>query len=127
MRDVSLLVLGARQLLTIPPPPGGGAKRGAAQQADLGLIADGALAIDGGRIAGAGTTADIRARFRLRSGGVEIDAAECVVLPAFVDPHTHVLFHGTREWEFERRLQGSTYMEIAAEGGGIRASVRMFR
>jgi imidazolonepropionase len=69
----------------------------------------------------------VRADCRLRPGGVAIDAAGCVVLPAFVDPHTHVLFRGTREWEFEERLRGKTYMEIAAAGGGIHSSVRMFR
>jgi imidazolonepropionase len=48
-------------------------------------------------------------------------------MPAFVDPHTHVLFRGTREWEFEERLRGKSYMDIAAAGGGIHSSVRMFR
>lgn len=126
MKDVSLLALHARQLLTVPPVRGGGPRCGA-EQGELGLIEDGALAVDGDRIVGSGTTAEILARFRLRPGGTEIDARDCVVMPAFVDPHTHVLFLGTREWEFEKRLQGSTYMEIAAAGGGIRSSVRMFR
>ncbi|MBU1948001.1 MAG: imidazolonepropionase, partial [Candidatus Eisenbacteria bacterium] len=57
----------------------------------------------------------------------EVDASGCTVIPAFIDPHTHVLFAGSREWEFEERLRGRTYMEIAQAGGGIRSSVRMFR
>jgi imidazolonepropionase len=126
MREVTLLVTGARHLLTIPPPEGGGAKR--AGDADgLGLIEDGALAIDGERIVAVGRAHEIRRTCRLRDSGEEIDAAGGVVLPAFIDPHTHVLFRGTREWEFERRLTGESYMEIAAAGGGIRSSVRMFR
>jgi imidazolonepropionase len=126
VKEVDLLITRARELLTIPPPPAGGPKRGAAQ-GELGLIEDGALAIDGGRVLAAGTSAQIERDYRPGASGVRIDASDCVVLPAFVDPHTHVLFHGTREREFEQRLAGRTYMEIAAAGGGIRSSVRMFR
>jgi len=126
MREVSLLVTGARQLVSVPPPVGGGPKTGAAME-ELGVIEDGALAVDGERIVAVGTTAEIREAFRPSGRGVEIDASDCVVLPGFVDPHTHVLFSGTREWEFEERLRGRSYMEIAAAGGGIRSSVRMFR
>jgi len=126
MIDADLLISGARQLLTLAPPAGGGPKRGP-QMSALGLIEDGALAVVAGRVAAVGPTPQVRAQCRLGSRGVEIDATGCVVLPAFVDPHTHVLFDGTREWEFEQRLRGKTYMEIAAAGGGIHSSVRMFR
>lgn len=126
MTQATLLVTGARQLLTVPPGPGGGAKTGAAME-DLGTIRNGALAIRDERILAAGPTEAIRRAFVLAPGGTEIDATGCVVLPAFVDPHTHVLFAGTREGEFAMRLAGRSYMEIAAAGGGIRASVRMFR
>jgi imidazolonepropionase len=124
-RRVSMLVTGARQLVTMPPPPGGGPKCGA-EMGRLGVIEDGALAIAGDEIVAAGTSAEIREGFELGPDGVAIDACDAVVLPAFVDPHTHVLFAGTREWEFEQRLEGASYMEIAAAGGGIRSSVRMF-
>ncbi len=126
MDSATLLITGARQLLTMAPPPDGGAKRGGAM-AELGIIEDGALAVRGGRIVGVGTTPEIREQFALEPRGSEVEAGGSVVLPAFVDPHTHVLFHGTREWEFEERLRGKTYMEIAAAGGGIHSSVRMFR
>jgi len=126
MRETaSLLITGARQLLTIPPKPGGRPKTGA-DLGELGMISDGAVAIAGERIVAAGSTAEIRARYGLQPDGEEIDARGCVVLPAFVDPHTHVLFAGTREEEFEQRLLGKSYMEIAAAGGGIRSSVRAF-
>jgi len=124
-REATLLVTGARQLALVPPQPRGAPKRGAAL-GDLGIVSDGALAILGERIVAAGTTEQIRAAFILAEGGVEIDARGCAVLPAFVDPHTHVLFAGSREEEFEQRLQGKSYMEIAAAGGGIRSSVRAF-
>jgi len=126
MQTADLILTGARQLVTVPPAPGGGLKRGA-ELTHLGLIEDGALAALGGRILATGTTPEITAAFDLAPEGVALDARECVVLPAFIDPHTHVLFRGTREWEFEKRLQGETYMQIAAAGGGIRSSVRMFR
>lgn len=58
---------------------------------------------------------------------VKIDGKNCLALPGFVDPHTHPVFYKTREEEFEMRIQGKTYEEIAAAGGGIRNSVRAFR
>lgn len=57
----------------------------------------------------------------------KIDGKNYLALPGFVDPHTHPVFYKTREEEFEMRIQGNTYEEIAAAGGGIRNSVRAFR
>ncbi len=59
--------------------------------------------------------------------GIVLDAENSVVLPAFVDPHTHMVFGGTREDEFNLRIQGKKYMEIAAMGGGINSTVRATR
>lgn len=126
MQAATLIVRNAAQLLTLAPPPDGAPKCGAAME-ELGILSHGALAASGERILAVGTTAEIEADYTLAPGGRVIDATGCVVMPAFVDPHTHVLFHGTREWEFEERLRGKTYMEIAAAGGGIHSSVRMFR
>ncbi len=58
---------------------------------------------------------------------VAVDGMNCWALPGFVDPHTHPVFYKTREEEFEMRIEGKSYEEIAAEGGGIRNSVRAFR
>lgn len=78
----------------------------------------------GDRITAVDTTDAIRDRY---SADDVIDAAGCVVLPGLVDPHTHLVFGRTREDEFEMRCLGKTYEEIAAAGGGIRASSRRFR
>jgi len=56
-----------------------------------------------------------------------VDAGNALVTPGFVDPHTHPVFYGTREIEYEMRIMGKSYMEIAAAGGGIRSSVRSLR
>jgi imidazolonepropionase len=117
-----LVVHSASELLTMAAGPDG-PLRGDALRVP-GLIADGAVAVRDSRILAAGTTAEIRSAYEADS---EIDADGRVVLPGFVDPHTHLVFGRTREDEFEMRCLGKTYEEIAAAGGGIRASVRRFR
>ena len=87
-------------------------------------IADGALVCRDGRIDWVGPTADLPP---LPPDAEVIDATGQVVLPGFVDSHTHLLFAGSREDEFEQRLQGLSYQEIAARGGGINATVRRVR
>ena len=118
---VELLIHSAGQLGLVPPHDG--PQRGAAL-GDLGLIADGALAVAGGRVVAAGPSAELRARFRAAQ---TIDAAGRCVLPGFVDPHTHLPWQGDRAAEFEQRLAGATYMEIMAAGGGIMSTVRQTR
>ncbi|MGF1616311.1 MAG: imidazolonepropionase [Acidimicrobiia bacterium] len=82
-------------------------------------IPDAAVAIDGTRVAFAGPARDAPAS----EGRTVIDCEGGAVLPGFVDSHTHVVFSGDRSAEFARRLAGATYSEIAAEGGGILATV----
>ncbi|MBD3160769.1 MAG: imidazolonepropionase [Candidatus Eisenbacteria bacterium] len=115
-----LLLHSIRRLVTVDPHASGG------DGGPLGVIENGAVAITGDRIAAVGPTETIR---RDREGPeTEIRALpESTVLPGFVDPHTHVLFAGSREEEFALRLEGRSYMEIAAAGGGILSSVRSFR
>ncbi len=126
MSVVDLRVTGAAQVLTLAPEHPGRPKVGA-DMGNLGLRRDGGLVVRDGRILAVGSSEELRSEYRLAGGGLEIEADGCVLMPAFVDPHTHVLFHGTREWEFEQRLAGKSYMEIAAAGGGILSSVKMFR
>jgi len=120
---VDWILGGAGELLTLEGPP---VPRRGADQGFLGRIEKGAVAIRGERIVGAGPEPEIRARFEAPPEG-EFDAQGGVILPGFVDPHTHLLFAGTREREFEMRCHGRSYQEIAASGGGIRSSVRAFR
>jgi imidazolonepropionase len=92
---------------------------------ELSIIADGAMLIAGGRITTVGSRAEIS---HLLDADCEvIDAAGRVVLPGFVDAHTHPVFAGTRAGEFEERAAGATYQEIAARGGGIQSTVRTTR
>ena len=87
-------------------------------------MADGAVAIRDGRILAVGPTSQIRGAHRASH---ELDASGRVVLPGFVDSHTHAVWIGDRSAEFEMRLQGKSYMEILASGGGIMSTVRRTR
>src|SRR5260370_26801343 len=92
-------------------------RRGAAM-ASPGVIADGALVMSYGHIDWLGPTANLPP---LPHDPDVVDVAGQVVLPGFVDSHTHLLFAGSREGEFEQRLQGVSYHDIPARGGGLMA------
>ena len=115
----------AAQLATIA---GGPAPRIREGMSDLGIIEDGSVWIEEGEIRAAGTTAELEKRYGSRAAEAEIiDASGRLVTPGLVDPHTHVVYGGSREKEFEMRLEGATYMEIMEAGGGIHATARMTR
>jgi imidazolonepropionase len=114
-----LLIHSAAQLLTLA----GGPQRGH-HLGRLGLVPDGAVAITNGRVVAAGSTVDLRLKYRPRQ---TLHAGGRVVMPGFVDPHTHVVWAGDRANEFELRLAGKSYMEIMAAGGGIMSTVRQTR
>ncbi len=118
---IDLLIHSANQLLTLS---GDAPKRGAAQS-DLAIIRDGALAIHGERIIAVGDTLDLLALADAHTR--KMDARGKIVLPGFVDAHTHAVFAGDRANEFEQRLQGATYLEIQKAGGGIMSTVRATR
>ncbi len=117
MADQVTLVIEANQLLTCDE--GGG--RGTAAP---GIIEGGAVAIAGERVAAVGTRDEIRSRY---PEAERIDLAGKVVAPGFIDSHTHAVFGRWRLDEYEMRCAGKSYEEIAAEGGGINASVRDLR
>ncbi len=123
----NLLIIHAAELVTCS---GCAAKKGR-EMAELGVIRDGALAIEQGTITRVGTTAEVlawlKASGRDRYGFETIDASGRSVLPGFVDSHTHLVFGGDRAEEFAWRLKGETYMEILARGGGILSTVRATR
>ncbi len=110
-----LLIKNAAQLITLE----GGIRT---ENYDLRIIDNGAVLIEGERIIDVGTTAELKG-----SAELEIDASGKVVMPGFVDPHTHLVFAGTRENELYMKLQGKTYLEILKMGGGILRTVRATR
>jgi imidazolonepropionase len=120
--EYDLVIHSANQLLTMASPEG--PRRGPAMQ-HLSLIQDGAIVIQGDRITMVGSTDEVLAE--AGTATTLIDASGKVVMPGFVDPHTHVVFAGDRASEFEKRLQGTSYMEILAAGGGIMNTVRATR
>ncbi|MGM0876353.1 MAG: imidazolonepropionase [Bacillota bacterium] len=95
---------------------------------ELGLIEDGSLWIEDGIIQSVGTTKELEERYKDKEHEAEVvDASNHLVTPGLVDPHTHVVYGGSREREFEMRLEGASYMEIMNAGGGIHATTRMTR
>src|SRR5437773_807644 len=117
-----LAILHCRQLVTLAGPR---AARSGPAMRQLGIIPDGAMRIRDGQIAAVGTRADIERS--LAENTKVVDAGGRIVLPGFVDVHTHPVFAGTRAAEFEQRVVGATYAEIAAAGGGILSAVRRTR
>jgi imidazolonepropionase len=89
------------------------------------VIEDGGLLIREGLIAAVGGSAEVE--HRAAPDAERVDAQGCAVLPGFVDAHTHPVFAGTREDEYEMRAEGLTYEQIAGRGGGIRSTVRKTR
>jgi imidazolonepropionase len=89
----------------------------------LGIIEDGALLVERGKVAWVGTTKEYRRKTVGRAARM-VDAGGVLVTPGFVDPHTHLLFAGSREDELERKVAGESYTEILRAGGGIARTVR---
>jgi len=120
--EADLLIENASELLTIR----GGTEKPLLGKSmrDLGIIRDGSVAIRNGRVIAVGKTEKIKEKFE---SSEIIDASEKVVMPGFVDPHTHLVFAGSREDEFEMRIEGASYMEILRRGGGILKTVRETR
>ncbi len=118
-KNTDLLIKNAKQLLN-PQINSSSAGR-------LQIIENGSIACFQGKIVRTGSTAEIASQINLNDNATIIDASGKVVSPGFVDPHTHPVFYGTREHEFEMRSQGKSYREIAEAGGGIRFSVRQLR
>ncbi|MGQ9854312.1 MAG: imidazolonepropionase, partial [Candidatus Oleimicrobiaceae bacterium] len=114
-----LLIIHAAQVVT-PRADGWG-------EAHLLLLQDGAVAIAGDKIVALGSTGEVCAAMHPHAGTKVIEAHGKTVSPGLVDAHTHLVFAGTRENEFELRAKGATYEQVAAAGGGLRASVRQLR
>jgi imidazolonepropionase len=120
---MTTLVRGARQLLTLRGDSG--PRRGVALR-DLGIVPNGAVLIKDRIIVDAGPARRIEKLPEARRAR-EIDASGRVAMPGFVDSHTHLVFGRPRLVDYEMRLAGASYAEIAAAGGGIQSSVKAVR
>lgn len=118
----SLAVVNIGQLVTLAGPA---RPRSGAEMSDLGILKDAVLLIENGFIRAAGTFEEIGHRIEPQMDVIDADG-RCVT-PGFVDAHTHMVFAGNRAEEFELRIAGATYQQIAASGGGIWSTVRKTR
>lgn len=125
MMKADLLVRHAAQLVT---------SKGASvspklkeELAQICLIEDGAVAVSNDEILAVGTTQEVMEQVQVTSDTKIIDASGKVVLPGFVDPHTHLVFGGSREHELDLKLKGVPYLDILAQGGGILSTVKSTR
>ena len=114
-----MLIHSASQLLTLA----GGPQRGKAL-GTLGIIENGAVLVQDERIVVVGSTEELRAVY---PDEPTLDAGHCVLMPGFVDPHTHLIWAGDRADEFETKMSGTPYLDILAAGGGILSTVKATR
>jgi imidazolonepropionase len=130
VRNRPLLLLNIGQLVTLQVPSASAGPRRGPHLKQLGIIEDGAVLCIGGKIVSVGTARNALRDPWLRKNRkrvTEIDCGGKVVLPGFVDPHTHPVFVSPRLVDFEKRIEGASYEEIAAAGGGIRSSLQGVR
>ncbi|MBI3270497.1 MAG: imidazolonepropionase [Planctomycetes bacterium] len=121
-KPIDLLLRGAAQVAS--PAWDSNLPLQGARMSELVTVSDGSVAVHAGRIVKVGPAAELDREFHAET---VVDASGCTVTPGLVDPHTHALFVGSRDEEFEARIRGRSYAEIAAAGGGIQSSVRAFR
>ena len=117
-----LAVVNIGQLVTLAGPA---RPRVGAELGELGLIRDAALLIENGRITAAGPYTELK--HKIPPEAEAVDAQGGCVTPGFVDAHTHMIFAGNRAAEFEQRIAGASYQQIAAAGGGILSTVKATR
>lgn len=117
-----LIIENAAQLVTLAGPL---RPRVGSEMRELGIINNGAVLSRNGVIVAVGATSEVLPQ--AGSNAIRVDASGLVVMPGFIDAHTHPVFAGTREDEYEMRAAGLSYQQIAARGGGIRSTVRKTR
>lgn len=119
--EPDLVVFNANELVTMNSKFG--APRIGKNMSELGIINNGAVAVKDDRIIFIGTTEELISKFEFGKISTKIDAANKLVTPGFVDPHTHIIFSGSRENELSMKLDGKSYLEILDAGGGILKTV----
>ncbi|MGA7341497.1 MAG: imidazolonepropionase [Terracidiphilus sp.] len=117
-----LAIVNIGQLVTLAGPA---RPRVGAELRELGIVEDAAVIVEDGRIAAAGAYSELKTK--IPPHAVIIDADGRCITPGFVDAHTHLVFAGNRAAEFEQRIAGATYQQIAAAGGGIQRTVALTR
>ena len=123
-----LLLVSARQLLTLTSGEGG--PRRGSHLKELGIVNDGAVLCVGGKVVSVGPTKDALLDPWLKKNRKKVTEIDCrgkIVLPGFVDSHTHPVFVSPRLVDFEKRIEGASYEQIASAGGGIRSSLEGVR
>ena len=127
MKDIlpELVILNANELVTLDTEYG--IPRKGKNMSELAIIYGGAVAINNGRISFVGTSDALSNKYPLDKIKTKIDASNKLVSPGFVDPHTHLIFGGSRENELTMKLEGKSYLDILASGGGILKTVRQTR
>src|SRR5690349_17458390 len=114
-RRVDVLVLNSNETVTLDS---------ADAEKELGVIDNGGVALSQGKIVLAASTSLLERKFTAKK---IIDAEDEIILPGFVDPHTHLVFAGSRESEFQLRIAGASYMDVLRKGGGIIETVNRTR
>ncbi|MBY9002958.1 MAG: imidazolonepropionase [Candidatus Lokiarchaeota archaeon] len=120
-----LVVINANELITMDTKFG--CPRIGNSMTELGIINDGAIAVKDSDIIFVGATSELKTIYEFSKIKTVIDATDQLVTPGFVDPHTHIIFDGSRENELEMKLEGKTYLEILEAGGGILKTVTATR
>lgn len=123
--EPDLAIVHANQLVTMDSKFG--VPRIGEKMGELAIITDGAVAVKDDKIIFVGTTEDLMSKFAYDQIKNKIDATNKLVTPGFIDPHTHIIFDGSRENELSMKLAGKTYLEILEAGGGILKTVRETR
>ncbi|MBX3277030.1 MAG: imidazolonepropionase [Acidobacteria bacterium] len=121
MKRADLLINNAAGIVTCASVSG---PRRGSQMSEIGFIASASIAVQSGIIVAAGPADEIASTY---DSNRNIDAAGRMVIPGFVDPHTHAVFSGNRLGEFEQRISGASYLDILASGGGIHSTTRATR
>ncbi len=120
--EPNFVIFGANELVTMNTVYG--APRIGEDMLNLAIINDGAIAIKDDRIIFTGSTDELISKYNIEKVETKIDASNKLITPGFVDPHTHIIFDGTRENELSLKLEGKSYLDILNEGGGILKTVR---
>ena len=128
--EESILLVNTGQLVTLRSASPELSSRRGPELKELGIIREGAVLCIGGKIVSVGTTKDALRDPWLKKNRKKVSEIDCtgkVVIPGFVDSHTHPVFVEPRLIDFEKRIEGASYEEIAAAGGGIRSSLEDVR